>query len=146
MIKSFMSIPTEANAEALVRLLDNREVSAEQGNEILLLLRSPSVVVRSSYSIKKGAGCVLTYPARLQFHKFVVRQTTHLLVNDKSYCGSSGSGGNSCSQELTAGVDPNSVLVAKEIGTLPQTIMLSQEEKVELIPDSERDSNSPTVV
>jgi hypothetical protein len=144
-IKSFMAIPTEADAEALVRLLDNREVSAEQGNEILSLLRSPSVVVRSSYSVKKGAGCVLVYPTRIHFSKLRSRQTIRSIVNDEFYCGSSG-GGNSYGEECITGVDPCSSLVAKELKSLPQTIMLIHEEKIELIPESEWDSKSPTVV
>jgi hypothetical protein len=136
LIQAFMDVPAQATADALVHALDNREASAEQGNEILSVLMAPRAVVRSAYSMNKSATYVLTYPVQVHFRNMMLRRTRKRFVNGVEYDGGGGAGSNTYGEERTYGIDPHSVVVAGLLKGMSRTVLVVDQETIDVIPEA----------
>lgn len=146
LMTSFRQVPSRQTADALVELLQNRQVASEQGREILSLLISPKPVVRSAYSASRPAVFLLTYPVRGDFSGMRIRDNHAVTCDGMSYHGGGGSGGNTYGGDTFCSVDPCSVTLAPLLTELPKTVIVAREYAIELFPPDARPMEGQTPI
>jgi len=87
LIARYKAEPSQETAQALADLLDRQEVSQALGNEILELLVTPDVAVRSAYPAGEWPRVTASHPFRVEFVLSMLRQRRFIWAQGKEQDG-----------------------------------------------------------
>ncbi len=94
-IRIFETSPSQATADALVRMLDWQEVTTEQAEAILKLLFTPKVIAREAYPLGQKCWISVQHNYRIKFRHMQVSSKRSVWSNGENQYGGSSSGRNS---------------------------------------------------
>lgn len=93
-IARFQSAPSQADADALVSLIDRQAVTPEQAKQILELLFRPKVTKRKAYPLGEAPWISVDKRFLISFSKMLIPHEEHVWANgEHQHGGSSDSGG-----------------------------------------------------
>ena len=94
LIARFESAPSQANANALVAMIDNQQVNDKQGERILHLLMRPKVTNRATYPVGTVPMVSVERSFDINFRESVISRSEEVWAKGEHQYGGSSRGGN----------------------------------------------------